>query len=364
MEPAAPGRRLTVAALATAVLACGLTPTPLAAQQPRSPAMQQAVDALTRALIEKNYDVLAPFVDDGFHVGQITGDFARSTLRQVVNGGMRAVTAITVDSVAQKDGNVHASTHFTYADGPRPVELVLTPAGKFLELPFFRVSLTGPPPPAGAGGLQMRAGSGPSGAPGAPSAMPGADAPPTNPALRDELLAMKEQDQRYRRIIVAATAPGTRPTPDSATLRAMNQADAVNLARLTAIIDQHGWPGTRMVGQEGSVAAFLILQHGDPATQEKYLPMVRRAAAAREIYPGLLATLEDRVRLHHGEPQLYGTQLTESPDTHRMVVWKIEDEANVDQRRAAVGLPPLADYLKHMGIEYTPPASAPAPTGP
>jgi len=360
MAPATVGRSLRSAALfATFALACACARKPLPAQQTGSPAMQQAVDALTRALKEKNFEVLSPYLDDAFHVDQISGDFARSTLRQVVTGGMRTVTAIDVDSVAQRGGFIHASTRFTYADGSKPVELVLTPAGKFVELPFFHVSMSGSPPPAGAapGGIRYRAGPGAPGG-GAPpmGTMPGAGGPVANPALRDELLAMKEEDQRYRRMIINGTAPGARPTPDPETLRLMNQADAANLARLVAILERHGWPGTSMVGQDASVAAFLILQHADPAVQEKYLPLVRQAAERREIYPGLLATLEDRVRMHHGQAQLYGTQLHENPATHRMELWKVEDEARVDERRASVGLPPLADYLRHMGIEYTPPA--------
>ena len=32
-------------------------------------------------------------------------------------------------------------------------------------------------------------------------------------------------------------------------------------------------------------------------------------------------------------------------------LWPIEDEEHVDERRAEVGLEPLAEYLKRFGIE-------------
>jgi hypothetical protein len=38
-----------------------------------------------------------------------------------------------------------------------------------------------------------------------------------------------------------------------------------------------------------------------------------------------------------------------------LVLEPIEDEEHVDRRRAAVGLMPLKEYLKHFGIEYQPP---------
>jgi hypothetical protein len=138
----------------------------------------------------------------------------------------------------------------------------------------------------------------------------------------------------------------------------MAHADSQNVARLNEIVARHGWPGASMVGQDGSQAAFLVLQHADQATQERYLPMVREAAAHHEIAPSLLATLEDRVRMRRGDKQLYGTQLKGNA-AGQLELWPIEDEAHVDARRAAVGLNPLADYLRMFGVQWSPPAATP-----
>jgi hypothetical protein len=45
-----------------------------------------------------------------------------------------------------------------------------------------------------------------------------------------------------------------------------------------------------------------------------------------------------------GKPQRYGTQL----DTvdGKLQPFPVEDEANLDSRRKAVGLPPMAEYIK------------------
>jgi hypothetical protein len=135
----------------------------------------------------------------------------------------------------------------------------------------------------------------------------------------------------------------------------MAEVDSANVRRLDEIIARHGWPSPAMVGAEASMAAFLVLQHADSATQERHLPLLRQAAARGQIAPSHLATLEDRVLMHRGQKQRYGTQLRTDPTTGRLALWPVEDEAGVDARRASVGLPPLAHYLRGFGIEYTPP---------
>jgi hypothetical protein len=47
-------------------------------------------------------------------------------------------------------------------------------------------------------------------------------------------------------------------------------------------------------------------------------------------------------------------------DVEGLQLEPIEDESNVDERRAKMGLGPLADYLKRFGIEYRKPTK-PAP---
>jgi len=66
--------------------------------------------------------------------------------------------------------------------------------------------------------------------------------------------------------------------------------------------------------------------------------------------------LEDRILTREGKKQVYGTQLRLNQTTQRMELYPIEDEENVDSRRAVVGLEPLALYLKRgFGIDYAPP---------
>lgn len=47
-----------------------------------------------------------------------------------------------------------------------------------------------------------------------------------------------------------------------------------------------------------------------PTLQRAFLDALRGAVAQGEVSPAHLAYLEDRVRVHAGQPQLYGTQFT------------------------------------------------------
>lgn len=159
-----------------------------------------------------------------------------------------------------------------------------------------------------------------------------------------DLEAMGESDQRHRSMHSMDDAAWALQTP----------IDEANMARLAKIIEQYGWPGARFAGTLGSRNAFLVLQHADLESQQKYLPLVRNAVDKKDALASELAMLEDRVRVDRGQPQIYGTQAIDGAFA------PIEDEANVDRRRAAVGLMPLEGYAKMLGIRYQKKAAAPA----
>ena len=129
----------------------------------------------------------------------------------------------------------------------------------------------------------------------------------------------------------------------------MSQIDSENMAKLEEIIADHGWPSTRQFGHQSSKAAFLILQHATIEHQKKYLPLVRKAVLDEELSKSSLALLEDRILMREGKDQIYGSQLTQM-EGGLLTVWPIENESEVDARRAEVGLEPLAKYLARFGV--------------
>jgi len=164
---------------------------------------------------------------------------------------------------------------------------------------------------------------------------------PRNPALRKELLNRVKKDQRVRADLPADTAKITR-----ALVKRLESVDKANTAWLKRVVQKYGWPGKTLVGSDGAQAAWLLVQHADldPEFQKQCLELMEKAIQVGEALAQNFAYLTDRVRSKEGKLQLYGTLL--KFEEGRYVPFPIEDEANVDKRRAAVGLPTLAEYLK------------------
>lgn len=74
------------------------------------------------------------------------------------------------------------------------------------------------------------------------------------------------------------------------------------------------------------------------------LGLLEAAVEAGEAEAKDLAYLFDRVRVAEGQPQRYGTQFTIT--NGQLEPAPLEDPANVDERRASVGLMPLAEYVE------------------
>ncbi len=188
---------------------------------------------------------------------------------------------------------------------------------------------------------------------------------PKLPELGTELIAMGDEDQKFRTIlqeamIKASSSSGAKTLKDLPELiKKQAEIDHKNLARLEEIIQKHGWPGKSLVGDKGSIAAFLILQHSEQSTQEKYLEVFKKAAKSGEARKADAAMLEDRVLMRQGKKQIYGTQLQSNAESQgKLFLYPVEDEVHVDERRESVGLPTMKEYLKHFGLEYEPPVAA------
>jgi hypothetical protein len=165
------------------------------------------------------------------------------------------------------------------------------------------------------------------------------DAPRQDVALRRELLAMVEIDQGVRQ--------GFGPQMNDELLKEMQAIDAKNTARMKAIVRQYGWPARSLVGDDGSHAAWLLVQHADSTFMAECLPLMEHAVRAGEAFAKDYAYLLDRVRMQQGKPQIYGTQFTFAADG-RLVLHPIEDAEHIDKRRRSVGLPSMAEQERMM----------------
>jgi len=157
----------------------------------------------------------------------------------------------------------------------------------------------------------------------------------SNDSLRQVLMSLAARDQAARKDL------GSR-VGDSAYARALGALDATLATALAAILDRYGLPTRSLVGAAGADAAMLITQHSW-SLQERVLGLALKAAPD-EISPQALAMLEDRVLVHQGKSQRYGTQFNLGANGvfHFAVT---HDLAGLEARRTRMGIPPLGQYV-------------------
>jgi hypothetical protein len=184
------------------------------------------------------------------------------------------------------------------------------------------------------------------------------------PALRQELLDMRTEDQEAKannvQVLGANGISLVKPqnVTDPATIKLLKEqvnkvakVDLKNRTRLRKIVDKYGWPGKSLVGSGGAEAAAYLVQQAqkDLLLQKRCLKLMKEAPKG-EVEPAHVAQLTDTVLIAEKKKQLYGTGLQAKGGV--LKPYPIEDEANLDKRRAAMGLPPLADYLEQAQQRY------------
>ncbi|AWM33490.1 DUF6624 domain-containing protein [Hymenobacter nivis] len=163
------------------------------------------------------------------------------------------------------------------------------------------------------------------------------------PALSKTLDSLAFVDQRPMQEMMRGQ------TADSTKKRLVAE-QYVNFARhqpvLEAIVKKCGYPGTKQVGETSAKNFFLLVQHADayPVFQEKILKIMSAEVQRKNADNRSFAYLTDRVALNRGQPQTYCSQVEYKADgqpTPRNLL----DPANVDKRRASIGMEPLEAYL-------------------
>ncbi len=171
--------------------------------------------------------------------------------------------------------------------------------------------------------------------------------PGTDPQLRDELLRMRDEDQKARGIDPAAKAKGHVEIASN-----LADIDAALTKELQLIVKGRGWPTISMVGIDASNAAMLIMTHTrDHAWQVSLLPMLTNLADAKKIDGSALALVVDKELVFEGKLQRYGTQFKQLEDGS-IAMYSVEDPGGLDRERAEVMLPPIDVYKGMMANMY------------
>jgi hypothetical protein len=144
-------------------------------------------------------------------------------------------------------------------------------------------------------------------------------------------------------------------SPEFQALVAQNRVNRPALeAEVAAFVDRCGWPRKDEFGPRAGQAIALVIQHAGLEIQKKYLAVMIEAAKTGNLDTQSVGLLIDRIRLKLGLKQIYGSQLiiVDGKD----LVYPIEDEANVNNRRRAFEFYPVSwcAYLWLFDLETMP----------
>ncbi len=140
----------------------------------------------------------------------------------------------------------------------------------------------------------------------------------------------------------------------TAVIEKLQSEDRKNLRWLKEVVSRHGWPGKSLVGSKSAHYAWLLVQHADSDREFQQTCLTKMEALPKgDVEARDVAYLTDRILVGTGKKQKYGTQ-TNFKDG-KAVAAPIEDEEHVDERRKALELEPLEEYLKLIEEVYIKP---------
>ncbi|MFY0630672.1 MAG: hypothetical protein JXR05_09840 [Flavobacteriaceae bacterium] len=124
-----------------------------------------------------------------------------------------------------------------------------------------------------------------------------------------------------------------------------------NFIKMEQLIANNGWPTYSTVGKLAADGPLLVINHHPKEEiRIKYLSKIKEACLQQQGSCMEYAKIQDRILVNTGKPQLYGMQFQYN-EKRELVPFPVKDPEYVDQRRAAIGLVSLQQYLKRK-INY------------
>ena len=139
----------------------------------------------------------------------------------------------------------------------------------------------------------------------------------------------------------------------------MTEIDAENQQNVARLLDSNGIP--EGLSKKAYDAIFLVVDHADLDFQKRYYKLLRDATKDGRYSLSQINTLYDRMMMHSGRRQLYGTQtqsatkIVEGEDYARQVnyVWPVRRANGVDKRRLKSGQSSMQEQSKaHEKMGY------------
>jgi hypothetical protein len=149
--------------------------------------------------------------------------------------------------------------------------------------------------------------------------------------IRAEIEKRNAEDQR----VLKAHAPHDQ----------LQAVEAANDAWLRETTMRYGWIDAARFGGKAAGAASVMAKHSaDTRLLLAAMPFMERDLAADKQFAQTFAIAYDQLLLSLGQRQRYGSQICAESGQHPFLC-SVETPSRLDERRAAVGLQPLREYL-------------------
>jgi hypothetical protein len=164
--------------------------------------------------------------------------------------------------------------------------------------------------------------------------------------IESEIATMLEAEQEVRRRFSEALQ--TQSDDRQSIMAEMREIDIKNREFIVDLLDNFGWSDE--FSEDTNFGIFMIIQHA-PDLIPRYFPIIQKKADDGFLTKVWAATMEDRMLMMAGELQKYGTQLSQvvnDEGERESRLWPVENPDTLEERRAAIGLPPIDDYLQQI----------------
>ena len=178
----------------------------------------------------------------------------------------------------------------------------------------------------------------------------------TDQPLRRQLLEMYAKDEAAG---AAYEVEVDKDEPDPKVVKQLQAVREENLQTIKALVEQHDFPTSEQVGDDGVWAAYTLVLHADDdhAFQTSLVGKLASLFTAKKIPGQVYAYILDRTLVADGKPQIYGTQFHSVGE--ELVIRPLQDAEHVDKRRLDADLPTMSDYLCYVRVRSGRPARMP-----
>lgn len=171
----------------------------------------------------------------------------------------------------------------------------------------------------------------------------------SDPSLSHELIRLEHESTKARGggFFGVGRAPGENRLQLGEIAERITQGDDFDVdaerarnARLNELLQKHGWPTSKKVGDEAERATWILVRRAnDGGSLQRYALRLALESGSKETAPDA-AILLDYLDAAEGKEQTYGTSYS-CRNGGVALTTPVRDLAGVEQRRASAGLEPF-----------------------